>query len=76
MLRIINTSQRGDNEVRANTVTVLLKPHEHLKCYSPKVLHIEISTLYISNLHRTTVHQIINTYLTLEIPFIFFTLSV
>lgn len=54
MLQIINTSQRGENEVMANTVTVLLKLHEHLKCYSSKVLYVKISTVYLSNLDRTT----------------------
>lgn len=53
MLQIINTSQRGKNEVAANTVSVLLKPHEHLKCNSSKVLYVKISTVYLSNLDRT-----------------------
>lgn len=53
MLQIINTSERGENEVTANTISVLLKPHEHLKCYSSKVLYVKISTIHHSNLDRT-----------------------
>lgn len=75
MLQIINTSQRGENEVTADTVSALLKPHERLKCnflrsYMLKFLPYTFPTWIELN-------PMVNTYPTLSINFyLFFTVSV
>lgn len=59
MLQIINTSQRGENEVMANSYCIV----------SVIPLYVIISTVYLPNLE---LHPIIKTYATLEILFIFY----